>query len=536
MRPFPVQTLLAVAVIISSFATLVQRPQISALVQQISALVQEAPEVRETSLPAKAKKKFRAEPAATIKGRLVGPVPWKQWSDRLPKVSYEDLEWRQPLGRVPFYMYDDEEWDALMNVPFQCVNHEKICAEFMFLHQLRFHPWRVKHIEKAAVVVLPIITSDFSTHGRNLRKKNQEEIKAKFKQIRKMIDPHKPHVVYIGDWVMRDIMGKLDWEPVSDFIIVSEALFSWSHKKLPKSARVFHAGLSTWNAQLLESLPARSQWAISPKEFKTRKYLFNFFGRADSRNRYYLRTLMLSQFSKVNEPSVITLVRSKELRERLHLPPCELKGIDQTDWKGCHVNKRVLNFSEEEYLMRNSKFVLITRGDDGGSQRIHQAGRLGAMLVIIGRATVQEGLPFHCLIPWDSIAYIFPNQEILKDGTALEMVLQRINEESNEEFERRLRLYQLHVPDFVWEVENSRVAENILIEAARRTPPDQLAQSGLSQMDLKCVTGGLDLKFEDWAGVERPDLEMTSTSTTESTVSSVKVPTDSTLTAESINQ
>ncbi|KAH0479500.1 MAG: hypothetical protein KVP17_000830 [Porospora cf. gigantea B] len=142
------------------------------------------------------------------------------------------------------------------------------------------------------------------------------------------------------------------------------------------------------------------------------------------------------------------------------------------------------------------------------------------MMVIIGRATVQEGLPFHCLIPWDSISYVFPDQQILTEQTALEKVLQRINEESNEEFERRFRLYQQHVPDFVWEVENSRVAENILIEAARRTPPDQLAQSGLSQMDLKCVTGGVDLRFEDWATVETPD----STSATESMMSSaVKV-------------
>ncbi|KAH0472601.1 MAG: uncharacterized protein KVP18_003853 [Porospora cf. gigantea A] len=128
------------------------------------------------------------------------------------------------------------------------------------------------------------------------------------------------------------------------------------------------------------------------------------------------------------------------------------------------------------------RFVL---SDTGGSQRIQQAGRLGAMMVIIGRATVQEGLPFHCLIPWK---HIFPNQEILKDGTALDMVLQRINEESNEEFERRFRLYQQHVPDFVWEVENSRVAENILIEAAHRAerPPE----------------GGVDLRFEERAAVD----------------------------------
>ncbi|KAH0471168.1 MAG: hypothetical protein KVP17_005265, partial [Porospora cf. gigantea B] len=243
MRPLSLQTFLAVAVAISSITALVQR--------SASAPFPATTSVASTALPSQvtvSKKKFKAEPAATIEGRLVGPVPWKQWSDRLPRVSYEDLQWRQPLGRVPFYMYDDEEWDKLMNVPFQCGYHEKICAEFMFLHHLRFHPWRVNDIEKAAVVVLPIITSDLSTHGRNVRKRNQEEVKAKFEQIHRMINPHKAHVVYIGDWVMRDLMGKLNWKPVSDFIVVSEALFSWSHKKLPKSARLFHAGLSTLKA------------------------------------------------------------------------------------------------------------------------------------------------------------------------------------------------------------------------------------------------------------------------------------------------
>ncbi|KAH0486631.1 MAG: uncharacterized protein KVP18_004562 [Porospora cf. gigantea A] len=248
----------------------------------LSEVPQEAPEVLEPVMSGE--KAFDASSVDAV-AKLSGPVPWKEWSDRLPKVSYEDLEWREPLGRVPFYMYDDEEWDNMMRVKFQCTWNPKVCAEFMFLHQLRFHPWRVEDIKKAAVVVLPIITSDYLLHDDKDGPLNQQEIKARFNQIHRMINPHKPHVVYIGHWVTRDVMAKLNWEPVSDFIVVSHALFIESHKKLPKSARVFHAGLSTWNAQLLESLPARSQWEITPKEFKTRKYLFNFFGRADSRDR-----------------------------------------------------------------------------------------------------------------------------------------------------------------------------------------------------------------------------------------------------------
>ncbi|KAH0471591.1 MAG: hypothetical protein KVP17_002327, partial [Porospora cf. gigantea B] len=156
---------------------------------------------------------------------LSRPVPWKEWSDRLPRMSYEDLEWRQPLGRVPFYMYDDEEWDNLMRVKFQCASSPKICPEFMFLHQLRFHPWRVNDIEKAAVVVLPIIISDLSTHGRNYGQKNQVEIQTKFAMIRKMIDPSKRHVLFLADWVIRHLMQILNWKPVSGFVVVSQAQF-----------------------------------------------------------------------------------------------------------------------------------------------------------------------------------------------------------------------------------------------------------------------------------------------------------------------
>ncbi|KAH0472605.1 MAG: uncharacterized protein KVP18_003855, partial [Porospora cf. gigantea A] len=331
---------------------------------------QEAPEVLEPVMSGE--KAFDASSVDAVT-KLTGPVPWKEWSDRLPKVSYEDLEWRQPLGRVPFYMYDDEEWDDMMRVKFQCASTPKVCPEFMFLHQLRFHPWRVNDIEKAAVVVLPIITSDLSTHGRNTGLENQMEIQTRFAQIRKMIDPSKRHVLLIADWVIRHLMQQLKWKPVSDFVVVSQALFRpW--QAAPIANPIFSSVLGTMSADVMKNLEAfPSPTATTIDNFRKRKHLFNFLGQADSRRAYYLRTLILKLFSKVREPSVLTLVRVPGTRQRIILPACDLKGLDETDWKGCHVEQGQLSIDAQDYLMQTSKFVLITRGDNGGSQRIQQA-------------------------------------------------------------------------------------------------------------------------------------------------------------------
>ncbi|KAH0471207.1 MAG: uncharacterized protein KVP18_000679 [Porospora cf. gigantea A] len=450
-------------------------------------------------------------PAEIIDGKLAGLPPWMQWSDRLPPPEQAPLDWRAPLGRVPFFMYDNEQWRQLTNLPFSCSYMAKPCAEFYFLHQLRHHPWRVYDPSKAVVMVLPIIVSDFLYPQRNWETKTQAKLVDAFKTIRELTKDFssRTHVFYSGDWITRENLNRLRWNVTLGLgpkPVVAVETMDISSESAPKAVSFFNAGLSIRRPREIATILSRLPREQRPRQYRQRPLLFNMVGRADRRVSYYQRSQVFNLFKQSSEPSALVLVTNQDsLPLRFDLPNCDEGVPDPARWHGCKTTADRMNLDTADSLLRRSQVVLVVRGDDGGSQRIHQAASMGTLMALIGPAVINEGLPFHCLIPWKKVAYVFPDQSILETEEALKLVTTTVQSESQASFSARLRLYQRHIPDLVWELPSSRVGENILIEAAKRASPDELKGAGLSLLDFECVSGAADWRFTEFAEMDWPD-------------------------------
>ena len=409
-------------------------------------------------------------------------APWIQLSNSIPQLKYEELLWRKHLGTVPFYMYDSAEWNELMNVPVTCRGKSsrfvKRCNGFYFLHHLRFHPWRVRDPEKAALLVIPLIMMDVLGEGicfnhlADVLKKARRLIHAAGLQSRQ-------HFLYMPHFVSSAAAFEMKWSPVRDWILGVQELNPWTDIA-PKGYRFVSSPLSTMAVDHL--YPALKK--ETPKSYRSRKFTFSFIGQADNRKAYATRRKFLKALGKINTPNALVRVECNDCKGLPECPP------DFSEMNGCSTAQRI-PFETQIDLVANSKCSVIARGDHGGSQRISQSAGLGTLMAVFGTAAFNEGLPFHCQIPWKRIVYTFPDETVFDLDQGGQIVWRRLSSESDAELATRIDLFHKHVPDVVWEVDNSRVAENILLNAAELTSAANLKNAGVSHADFECEVGSM---------------------------------------------
>ena len=96
--------------------------------------------------------------------------------------------------------------------------------------------------------------------------------------------------------------------------------------------------------------------------------------------------------------------------------------------------------------------------------------RYGSIPVIISDQLASVGLPFQCLVPWDAFTVTLPEKLYLANiSAALDGVVHSF---TADQLSRARRVLYALRRDVLWFLNNSRVSENMLIDAARLQTPE----------------------------------------------------------------
>ena len=162
------------------------------------------------------------------------------------------------------------------------------------------------------------------------------------------------------------------------------------------------------------------------------------------------------------------------------VPRCESLDLRTVTRGACHGRY------DPGLLMPRSRFALCPRGDTPTSTRPYDAVAAGAIPVIISDQAWHMGMPFQCLVPHQLMMLTIKEADIERDSaTSLRNVTARISPS----IEKRMRALLRHFRrDLIWRARDSRVAENVLLEAARMaaTFEEPHRQSGLRTPTQTC--------------------------------------------------
>mmetsp|Transcript_35096 Transcript_35096/g.88264 ORF Transcript_35096/g.88264 Transcript_35096/m.88264 type:complete len:561 (-) Transcript_35096:179-1861(-) len=118
-------------------------------------------------------------------------------------------------------------------------------------------------------------------------------------------------------------------------------------------------------------------------------------------------------------------------------------------------------------LLLRAEFALAPRGDTASSRRLVDAMQYGALPVIISDSFFQVAGPFQCWVPYDLFVVQLRELDILRAPAAM---LHHVARTLGATQRLRMRTLLQHFRrDLLWDVRESRVAENVLLaaEAAR---------------------------------------------------------------------
>lgn len=176
-----------------------------------------------------------------------------------------------------------------------------------------------------------------------------------------------------------------------------------------------------------------------------------------------------------NEPLKLSQQQIRRLGPRLHpswhtgptadfacVPPCSSNGVDlRTMTSGACYGKH-----DPGILMARTRFALCPRGDTPSSTRPYDAIASGAIPVIISDHVWRVGMPFQCLVPFELFTLTIDEARIATDAAG---ALRNLSGRMHPYAESRARVLMRHFRrDLLWRVRGSRVAENVLLDAARR--------------------------------------------------------------------
>lgn len=116
-------------------------------------------------------------------------------------------------------------------------------------------------------------------------------------------------------------------------------------------------------------------------------------------------------------------------------------------------------------LLLRARFALCPRGDTPTSTRLYDAVATGAIPVLISDHVWSMGMPFQCLVPYQLLTVSVQESEIARAPAA---TLRKVAANTAGAMEERMRRLLRHFRrDLLWRAPDSRVAENVLLEAAR---------------------------------------------------------------------
>jgi len=384
--------------------------------------------------------------------------------------------------QLPFYLYegpafDDGTWfmPCSRGLRGETIEEDQYSGEIYFLRQLRGHRWRVTDPASALLFVVPLYintalqpsvegTSCNGTHYQRLLDATAAAVEATEQYTRQQ---GADHVLVVNSW-------KLAQKPPHQA--------PWSRKgQLPndhfrhvfRNAIVGHMEtrhddeMGFWRCSVVSpyvaNFDAAAQAHLRPIGAPERDVSFYFQGGANNRGTfgYAFRQAALAQLDGF---------------PRAHVSAFSLPGNAAPCRAGVSTNCRSGRSNNAfRNLMARARFNLMLRGDSPSSRRLYDGIAAGALSVLVSDQLWAVGLPFGCLIPWRRMAFTLAERPFLSAAGAAD-TLRQLDSLSPQTLQRMQRVANRHRRDLLWNVNGSRVAENLLLTAALRCLPSHVTR------------------------------------------------------------
>merc|ERR1712071_333442 len=203
--------------------------------------------------------------------------------------------------------------------------------------------------------------------------------------------------------------------------------------------------------------------------WKSRPITFHFIGKYDDRGAYALRRTVHEVVTNQLQKHSVVYVNTAWSTE---VNGCDFDTCLAERRCICRTGKGKRNTILEKDIyqgsqvsiyhktMQTSKFVLMLPGDTVTSSRLYDAFTTNTIPIIMSDSIMQYGLPFLTLVPWKDIAFFV--QATNRSPKDIAASLERVATAPDYLVEHKLRMMQVHKQDVLWNIEGSRVTENIM--------------------------------------------------------------------------
>eukprot|EP01068_Selenidium_serpulae_P010189 Selendium_serpulae@DN5401_c0_g1_i1.p1 len=396
------------------------------------------------------------------------PIPFKAVP---PDISH--------LPTVPFYMYWGEEFDLIWtHCVEKAIQHAGHDAPRHLVRQLQDHPWRTYEPEEAVLFVIPVAFYDLPSHY----------FKCGFGKLIQRIAKNVSESKY---FIRND--GR-------DHIIIDNHFHTTGALKYYDIGYVFNRTIRTYYKHLGDrpkdndvnniqqcvfAVPMTTSYGpklfpSSQIEWSKRRFDYFFIGQADKRPAYKPRLRLMEEAKKLAENndyfpfgtdlSLVAISTSYKGPAQIkwcagNIPEC---GDPHVNFLGCRHDQNSALFRE---FIQKSKFCLTIRGDDYSTKRLYDAFHLGLITVAISDALFSSALPFQCLVPWKDLLYQIPENVFEENPLGVLQNLDSRFGKLGRQWNTSLAMLdkvRFYAKDVLWDLEDSRVATNALVTAARK--------------------------------------------------------------------
>lgn len=338
-------------------------------------------------------------------------------------------------------------------------------GEFAFIDQLHAHPWRRFNPAEAMLFVVPILMGaalEGSCGGQERGKALLHEAAVKLQKSEWYNRYSGNDHIFVGThWrVMWYFRESEEQEP--DLKVWRNLI--WGRHLASFEPTFCSMTLPYTTLETFRDSPKDKNGTIEAY-LAERPYSFFFMGRVfleAHAHAYRIRRAAFNGMSHHRSPNIIvSTVQPPDHK----IQECDIaikepwNEISRGGLEACVINHSDLVYAK---LAAKSKFHLMIRGDDWTSQRLYDAIHSGSLIIVLSDGLWDKGLPFGCLVDWDSLVIRIPEGEFRDDpiGAIDRYVPNWETSEGRAELHRRLRVLRYSREDLIWNTLDSRVAEN----------------------------------------------------------------------------
>ena len=413
----------------------------------------------------------------------------------MPVDADDELEALRVTLNLPFYLYDGPDFDdgswfapCARGLRGETYVEDQYSGEYYFLRQLREHRWRVRVTATALLFVVPLYvnaalqpsmaaSSCNGTHFQHLFDRTASAVAGTAQYERHL---GADHVLVCNSWKLaQKPPHQAPWTKLGH---VSNDYFRHVFRNaIVGHMETRHGGDGGfWRCSVVSPYVANyddgARAHLVQPSARERDVSFYFQGGANNRGTYgyAFRQAALAQLE--------ALPRAHISASSLPGKPVDCRGDARRGGIATNCLSRRSNPAFRT-LMRRSRFNLVLRGDSPSSRRLYDGIAVGTLNVLVSDQLWSVGLPFGCLVPWRRMVFTVREAPFNSSEGAMRE-LEAIDALTPQVLARMQRVSNKHRRDVIWNVNGSRVAENLLITAAalpalaRRAQPPRRRRRG----------------------------------------------------------